>query len=234
MKKYIPLLFIVIFILFLVLFLIGLFVPKYLKKVGQIGVSPTPTPFSGPGTIPTSLERVYVAFVEPKNNSANVPLNQTVQITFNTQVAQQDISFTIQPNIPFALDVEDNKLFVTFTTPLTAHTKYIYTISLHKGFPPQSFSFITADASSPIYKDNAAQVNAEWAKTHQPDLYLYNNVPHTEQTFSVTGDYAEQPTGHFYFQVHSIGIQGRNDFLAWIKSLGLTDDQIAQLDIRYN
>ncbi|HLB61111.1 MAG TPA: hypothetical protein VJL83_05915, partial [Patescibacteria group bacterium] len=74
-------------------------------------------------------------------------------------------------------------------------------------------------------------------RENHPDVYLTNKTPYAEPSFSVVSDFKKEPTGHYYFIVEiSEGFtleQGRTEFVNWLKTLQLTEQQINLLDIEY-
>jgi len=83
----------------------------------------------------------------------------------------------------------------------------------------------------------AAQDEKKFQLQNSPDVFLSNQTPYSTKSFSVTSDFKTQPTGHFYFIVtlkSKDSAQDKISFLNWLKSLGLSDNQINALDVTYN
>lgn len=93
---------------------------------------------------------------------------------------------------------------------------------------------------SPALKNDTQPVGGEktdeeYMKVYTPDIYLANKTPFSGTTFSVTRSFQTKPNEHFAFVISSKegAVSFQTDARAWMKSLGLTDSQIAALDIEY-
>lgn len=84
--------------------------------------------------------------------------------------------------------------------------------------------------------DNAHNLELNHQFHNQPDLFVSNFLPYETQDFAASSDFTESPTSHFYFVVvlkNSNNNLSMEKFHQWLLSLGLEQQQIAQLDIRY-
>lgn len=188
--------------------------------------------------IPTSRDSVPLKIIrtDPLDKKTAVPVNQIITITFNRNLAPQDVSFAILPDAPHVANIVNNQLLVNFTATLSAHTTYTYTITSKGTVVTHPNTFTSADAVSAITNDNAAETMTNWSRANEPDLFLYNHVPYSTTNFSVTGDSTQTAPYHFYFTVSLTGLntdEDKKEFVAWVASLGLTNDQIQKLDIRF-
>lgn len=78
--------------------------------------------------------------------------------------------------------------------------------------------------------------NAEdFNKTAHPDVYVANKTPHDTTDFSVTSRFVPgYPEGHYGFTVTQHTQNAQKAFIAWLHSLGLSDETINGLDVVYN
>lgn len=84
--------------------------------------------------------------------------------------------------------------------------------------------------------DHTHDLEMKYQNKTEPDIFLSNNLPYQTTDFAASAAFTSSPTDHFYFIV--LVISGNPDvtkqkFLAWVQSLGITQQQISQLDIRY-
>lgn len=188
--------------------------------------------------IPTSSDSVPLQIIktDPLDKTTAIPVNQIITITFNRNLAPQDVSFSIQPDAPHAASIVNNQLLINFTATLSARTVYTYTATHNGKVITHPYTFTTADAASVFTNDNTAETLTNWSRVNEPDLFLYNRVPYASTNFSVEGASTQTEPYHFYFTVSLSGIntdQDKKEFVAWLTSLGLTNDQIQKLDIRF-
>lgn len=196
----------------------------------------TPVPYIPPVTQPppTSTEpNLSIIDALPADKSTDNPPDQTIYVTFNKNVPS-DIVFSLSPDVPHTTNGSNNVFSVSFSTALATKSVYVYTISSKQYNFSQSFTFTTADPTSG--QDNVSQDIINASRQNQPDLYLYNQVPYTTATFAVSGSFQSTPQNHFAFIVtleRTNTDKSKQDFINWVKSLGLTDQQIQTLDISY-
>lgn len=84
-------------------------------------------------------------------------------------------------------------------------------------------------------QDHTADQENTYNRQNQPDIFLSNNVPYENADFSITSDFSDT-TQKFFFIIHlktADQQQGQAAVTTWLRSLGLQDSQIAQLDLRY-
>lgn len=68
----------------------------------------------------------------------------------------------------------------------------------------------------------------------QTDVFLSNKTPYSNDYFSISSDFKPDPDPHFYFLVDFKGKdkeKAKSEFIIWLKSLGLDNSQIQNLDI---
>lgn len=105
--------------------------------------------------------------------------------------------------------------------------------------PTPTLSPFTSQAPIPTFIPDTRPVDLvkqieEDNRTKHPEVFLANKMPYQTTNFSINFYYKES-IQTFAFTVLSSEDQqqGKTDALAWIKSTGLTDAQIATLDIAY-
>lgn len=68
----------------------------------------------------------------------------------------------------------------------------------------------------------------------QTDVFVSNKTPYSNDYFSISNDFKPDPDPHFYFLVNFKGEnkeKAKSEFIIWLKSLGLNNSQIQNLDI---
>ena len=66
------------------------------------------------------------------------------------------------------------------------------------------------------------------------DVFVSNKTPYSNDYFSISSDFKPEPDPHFYFLVKFKGgnkEKAKSEFIIWLKSLGLNNSQIENLDI---
>lgn len=195
----------------------------------------TPTPIQQIIPLPTrNNEPLNIIDAIPSNQAINVPLNQKIIIKFNRSFSMSDFSFSINPTLTYTSSIQDNILTITPPSGLDANVTYTYTVATYSQ-PMQYFSFTaTNNGITPI--DNTSNLNDQYNKDNYPDAFIAVRTPYSVPDFSITSDYAKQPTEHFFFTVTLKSNNqdlAKQSFLNWLKSTGLNDQQIQSLDIRY-
>ena len=190
-----------------------------------------------PSLEPARIAKLEILSVAPADGAGKVPLDARIEITFDKPDTQNDTEFSIHPQLLYDLTWKDNKMIVSPRENYGSGTVYTYIIKYQSTpIPSQTYTFTTI--GKPVQQpDTQPEGGAEFEKAFQrelhPDVYLSNNVPYSSDTFSVTGEFTAEPEGHFKFSVNILKTTGQEDFIAWLKTLLLTDEQIASLDIIY-
>lgn len=234
MKKYLLSLLAILGIALVVLFSLS-----STKKGGQTtppaeSIIPTTIPFVNTNGEQTTIKTV------PDNNEVNVPLNQSISLSFSTTVSLPQVTFSFSPNLIYTINQQGSTLSLTPSYPLKANTKYTYTIFyLGKNVAQRSFTTLsqpTQNPSSTQLYDPAKELNDITTKQGAPDIYLANRLPTQTDTFGAYSTYTSSPAGHYYISVvlfKSPDI-GKSDFKTWVLSQGLTEAQYNSLDIRFS
>lgn len=185
----------------------------------------------------TGADSLMVTKVTPEDKSTGIPVGASLRIEFNKTVDPEKIIFTIAPAAPFRLKAENKVLTVTFNTALASGTTYTFKVDPKETFP-RTYSF-TTDGPQPslqpnTYPEGAAEIEDDFNKTNNPDIFVATRCPHEEATFSIVKKYNES-TRKFDFIVTTKGnkTQAQEDVQTWLASIGLSNDAISTLKITY-
>ncbi|MCL5439143.1 MAG: hypothetical protein M1268_04105 [Patescibacteria group bacterium] len=88
--------------------------------------------------------------------------------------------------------------------------------------------------------DRAGEMATEeenFQRKNHPDVFLSNKTPYSTANFSIVNPgFKSLPNGHYYFTITLMGTNkelSKTEFINWLLSLGLTNNQIQNLDITY-
>ncbi|MDE2025784.1 MAG: Ig-like domain-containing protein [Patescibacteria group bacterium] len=195
--------------------------------------------FPGNNNHPSS-NNITIVGVSPTDGSTNISLTNKVRVTFNKKVSASDISVWLGPDVSYTTDVHDYYLTIIPSKDLTQNTTYYFAVKYTSDQSvSQTYSFTTTGPANPTtnpQEDDFGKVTLSRDKALHPDSYVNYFLPKATNTFYASGSQTNTPLPHTYFQVIIMGNntdQSKHDFLNYITSLGLTDQQIQQLDIRY-
>lgn len=191
---------------------------------------PQPTPESSFTIVSSSIS----------DGQTNVPLDEIISIKFNRIIDADSVSINILPTTNYTFEVAGDTVIIT---PDSLAPSTLYSLSM--SYAPTnefmaSFAFTTLGPTPTFLPDTRPsgepENTDELLLRTRPDVYLSNNLPYTNTSFSVDYEFAAGPPSHFAFNVTLLGDKNvsREDFLAWVRSKGLTDSQIGSLDITYN
>jgi hypothetical protein len=222
-----------IFIFVLVIFIVFLLLNRPVKPENI--VSPTPSPVAD--------NSLLLMSTDPINNTKNVKTNQEIIFTFNNPVNESNITILVSPETKLSVAYRGKTVVIR---PETAWAEGIsYRISIQyadRSRIPDGINFVvegTPPATLPDTGPNQEQIkqSEELQRNESPDVFLSNYTPYETDLFTMSSEYASSPVGHFYFTV--IKKQGgseniiRTQVKEWILSLGLTEIQYNNLDVRY-
>ena len=222
MKKKIILVIVGILAILLVLFVFGL---ESIKNNQSSLVVPTPIQVT-----PAIKNGVSIVSTNPKDLATDISLDHSISVTFNKPISPKEIAVQIIPSSKFSTGGAGSSLIITHEK-LLPNVRYTIFLTPQNQLP-LSFSFSTVQDTSQSGIDVGAATELELTRKLHPDSYVAGGTPYTQGAFSITSTYVDQPP-HYAFTVHAPGIPARNDFILWLKSLGLTDAQISTLDITY-
>lgn len=174
----------------------------------------------------------------PKNNEANIQPTSPISLTVSVLPPLSSVAISISPKTEFTLSTFENLIVITPKQPLKTNTFYRVTFTSELLSSPYSFSFTTSPTTiggqagpDPRTVERMEQQYREAT----PDSFLASHLPHDEIAFSMTS-YLNWNTGRSKFIVATKGSdpnKSRQDALFFMKSLGLTDLQIAGFTISY-
>lgn len=196
----------------------------------QSNIQPTQT--SNANTITGNSD---ITKVQPQNLSNGISLNEPIIMTFTKAISENNIHVTSDPAAVFSVNTQGNTVTLTPTTSLAQATLYTLTIVYDPQSPAYIYSFRTIGAATDTFDFPHQRADADTIQ-NAPDVYLANRVPYKTTTFSVDAALS-QATGTDVFTVLLTGAnkqQAKQDFITWVKSQGLTDQQIQSLIINYN
>ena len=185
----------------------------------------------------TGAQALMVTKVSPADKATGIPTNTTLTIEFNNIFNKDDIIFTVAPAIGFTLASENKVLKVSFNKALATGTTYTFKVDPKETFP-HTYTFTTEGAKPAFQPDTkpqgAAQLESDFNKSNNPDVYIANLSPHDEATFAIDKQYNES-TRKFDFVVNSKGDKAKaaDGVSAWFTSLGLSNDAVSTLKISY-
>ena len=216
--------------------------PSLNNTNNQIFNSPTITiPLrSGVTTEPTEIVPAQrtgntdIINAQPQDAGKDVPINTPIIITFNQIISPNNTQVTVVPNTPISVNIQANILTITPSSDLTPATTYTFLIRYDPNRPAYIYSFRTIGAPSDTFVFPHQEEDQKDIRL-APDVYVSNKTPYSTNDFSVTADIS-QTTGNFNFTVTLTGPdknQDQQDFLNWVRSLGLTEAQINTLEITY-
>lgn len=234
--------FIIVGLFFLAILVVALFSVLFVAKNKKNGPEAPFTVSVQPNTSPTgSANLLTVVNSAPLDKAINVPVNTSLTINFNKSFGSSDISFTIDPKVPFSADIQGKTLIITFQAAPAPGMTYTYRIDyLTQNKFPHTYSFTTTGPTRTYLPDTRPQEliteEKDFQKANHPDIYLANMMPYFGANYSISAEYTSQPTGHFFFTVTPKGItsqQAKKEVDQWFITKGLTSTQIQSLDIRY-
>lgn len=207
------------------------------QKLPFFFISP-PTPVPAPQTT-FMYKPPAIISSNPTDGQTNIPTTTPITISFNRPITSDEITFWIGPGISAATTISGTTLTALPTTTLTPGSIYGYSIKFKDGTPSKTYYFTTVGqgpaVNNPKY-DPVPNLFKSQDKQLHPDTYLSNNMPYTGTLFHVSYSYTQAPNSHIYFTVLLYGSdqsQAKAEFSTWVKSFGITDDQITTMDIRY-
>lgn len=175
--------------------------------------------------------------VSPGDKELNVPLDAVITITFDRSFRPNEIAFSMAPQTESKLEVTDNILTVT-PLYLRQGMKYTYIIKYAvRANPSRTYSFTTEGPLQELpdtRDEEAVRRENEFQLANHPDVYLANQTPYSSPSFEVTAEFdniLQNP--RFIFTVTLKQPAGKADFNAWAMSSGLTQEQLALLDIEF-
>ncbi len=189
---------------------------------------------SSNNTVPLEIISVI-----PENKSENIALQQTITVELNRTFNRREIEFAIDPPVSYASQVKNTQLIISPNPAFSPSTRYTFSIKiLEAGQFPKTYSFQTIGPTPLLLPDTQPPGGPEkvenFQKQNSPDVFLANKTPFSTADFFIMNDFISEPLEHFKFTVTLSGPDkeiSKQKTIEWIKSIGLTDKQIINLDI---
>lgn len=204
--------------------------------------SVTPTPVEGKDISNNPNSPLTVVSTNPQDKSLNAPLNSSITIIFNRTPKPNEFRFSSTPEIPGEFEIQGKKLTLKPLSPLLLSTTYSVVLGLLRGSEIKVYSFVfNSLGPTPTPPPDTRPIELitqveNYQRENNPDVFLSNETPYSNSSFSISSAYTKTPSGHFFFSVSLKGANkdtSRSALITWIKSKGLSDSQIQNLDIRY-
>lgn len=179
--------------------------------------------------------------VSPQDMSDNISRDTTLTITFNQAPQQSEIRFFIKPDAIYTQKIENNTLQIQFLEPLLEGTLYTYSVNFTDDpLKIRVYRFVTegtlAESLPDTYDEQAFIEQENYDRINHPDIYLMNEVPFENEYFAINGYFQEQNSQQYYFIVQRKSSDQdivSQSLDAWLQLQGLGQEQIQELDIRY-
>lgn len=177
--------------------------------------------------------------VTPENKSENIAFQQTVTVEFNRTFSLREIEFAIDPAVSYTPQVKNTQLVISPNPAFFPSTRYTFSIrTLGTDQFPKAYSFQTIGPTPIFLPDTQPPGGPEkvenFQKQNNPDVFLANKTPFSTTDFSIANEFSSEPLEHFKFTVTLSGSDkemSKQRTIEWMKSIGLTDEQIIDLDI---
>lgn len=177
--------------------------------------------------------------VTPEHKSENIPLQQLIIVELNRAFSLREIEFAIDPTISYTPQIKNTQLIISPNPAFFPSTRYTFSIrTLGTDQFSKTYSFQTIGPTPIFLPDTQPPGGPEkvenFQKQNNPDVFLANKTPFSTTDFSVTNEFASEPSEHFRFTIFLTEPNkeiARQKAVEWIKSIGLTDEQITSLDI---
>jgi hypothetical protein len=242
-KKLIIILIIVITILLSTIFFISnINRPTENKKSSNLYTSESQNRFPT-GVLPNNIaeNELDIISISPVDGDNNVSLNTKLEIKFSKDFIETEIDFNISPKTFFSIKKDGNNLIITPDSELIPGTLYTFSVKmLNQPEKIRLYRFVTRGEPNPILPDTREEavvneyINLE--RTKYPDIFVANNTPFENEYFRAISDYETNVPAHYYLiitpKVNNLEIVKAN-VNVWLQTLGLTDEQISNFDIRY-
>ncbi len=228
--------------LLVILGILQVFLPSKKGGLPFLQFSPTPTPIGGSRDSQSfrinTKNPISIESTDPQNSATGVSLSTPIHITFSRPLDPSEYTFNISPSIEFIPLVANNTLTIKLKSNLSPNTQYSFFVGFKDLLPSNTYTFttISSDPSiTPAQGDTVPQHENQQNKINDPDVFLSNYTPYQTGEFSIDSALTPYPNDHFFFNVtlNKSDPQAKQSFINWLKSLTLSDDQIAKLDIRY-
>src|SRR5579872_5313347 len=223
-------------LLLILLSLASVFLGKS-RSIINIVSFPTPPPVGLAFTQPTATPLKLIS-LSPTDGTTGVNESQEIIATFNQPITTESARFSLFPDVAFTTSSRLDSLILQPTTPYEDGIVYKYSVFQADGTLLASATFSAGLVENPVVPLTGRYPNLDTvADTSQrdnfPDVFLAGYVPYQNSAFSVTSDFSSSPSGHYEFFVSPNTQNAKNSFVEWLKTLGLTSEQIGRISITY-
>lgn len=187
----------------------------------------------------TEAPQLAVITTDPKDGASNVSTTTKITIAFNRNFQMKDVIYSMAPRTEYKLTVIGKTLQVSFPNGLLPSTEYTFKVNTLTQLP-RLFTFTTSGDAPVEIPDTrpigASEIEKEYQRQNNPDIYLRNATPYENQYFSITSEYNE-PSDTFVFTATMKGTdaeRSQKEFMNWLKNTQrLKQEQIDKLQITY-
>ncbi len=189
-----------------------------------------------PETAPLSL-----VSTSPNNGAEAVGLDTNIELRFNRTPRASELTISLVENLTeqksYRTRIIDNKLVVIPDTPLAESSVYRVTVRRAADLEligEVSFLTLTTTVREDTRPVELVTQIEERSREERPDIYLANKMPYDSADFRM--DLEIDEVGNFTFVVTSNKYTGGllvNRVNQWLQSIGLTVEQIEDLEFAY-
>ncbi|MCR4330130.1 MAG: Ig-like domain-containing protein [Candidatus Roizmanbacteria bacterium] len=214
-----------------------------LRKTSIQPVLPTPTvPVQYTTPVPTLSTALRVLSSKPVDGETNVAVTlDAIRILFNApqKIEQFQVYFgakNAKTSIGTNVTSEGNQLVIQPLMTLTPKTEFTLTIrSASSDTFVYSLSFTTVDVLAvDTFPTGFDTYTEQKDLKERPDIYLANKLPYATDSFIMTLEVPDNGAYIYHVKSKITDVKKvRNDVVIWLKSIGITPENSAGFDIRY-
>lgn len=177
--------------------------------------------------------------VEPSNGKENVDVKTFITIRYAQPLAQKDIKeIVLSPKMDADFSLKNKTLIIKPKRTLQPGTPYSFRIYYANETYSESFYFVTeGETPEEFYEQVDPGIlldnSEEEQKKNDPSLYVFNKTPYKTELFSVSSNLTSDDTIIIHVTLKTDGEKARQEFIEWLLSIGLTEEQIGELNIEY-
>lgn len=180
---------------------------------------------------------VQVLETTPNQQSSQVAIDQDIIFAFSGPITEDVISVDVSPETAFTLQVEDQQVIIQPQSPLKPSTEYVVEMSYGEPFP-YTLLFLTSGptptALPNTYPGEMIEIQNEYMMKNTPDLFLQNQLPVTNQPFTIESEYSEREGVYRFIATGSAPEEELQlTVRQWLVSLGFTPRELDMISIEY-
>ncbi len=178
-----------------------------------------------------------IVFVSPENGAINVPADQPIQIVFSRPLDMDEIYISFGPGVVFKTAVNGNTVSAVPQSPFVAGLTYKLLVKFNRtGQLSNQYQFTVTGTPPATLPDTqppgAAEQAEEFNRQNHPDLFLVNKGEIKQPSFELHKNMLKTaPNEHYSFILVTKKDSSKDDLSYYLKSLGLSQEQINSLDI---